>query len=131
MSFLKRIDYKWVMAGLCAMTLFFALGFCSSNRGLYLTAVTEALDIQRSAFSLADSIRFVMTAVVNFYFGRLILRFGARKLLAVGFLSLVTACVLQALAPNIWFFYLAGCFLGIGFSFTSTTMISWIMRRWL
>ena len=80
--------------------IFTVLGFCSSGRGLYIAAVTEALGISRSAFSVNDSLRFITTAIVNLFFGSLILRFGARKLIAAGFISLTIACILYSVGTN-------------------------------
>ena len=65
----KRLDYKWVIVGLCFLMVFTNLGFCSSNKSLYLSAITEALGIKRSVFSIADSCRFVTTAIINLFFG--------------------------------------------------------------
>ena len=48
-----------------------SLGLCSSGRNLYLTAITDALNIPRGAFSLANTIRYFTTTVVNLFFGKL------------------------------------------------------------
>ena len=42
--------YSVVVAGICMV--FVCLGFCSSNKSLYLSAITEALSIPRSLFSI-------------------------------------------------------------------------------
>lgn len=126
----KKFEYKWVIAISCFLMIFTVLGFCSSGRGLYIAAVTEALGISRSAFSVNDSLRFITTAIVNLFFGSLILRFGARKLIAAGFICLTVACILYAVGTNVFVFYIGGIFLGIGFSWTGTTMIGAIIGRW-
>lgn len=127
---MKKIEYKWIIATACFLMIFTVLGFCSSSRGIYISAITEALSISRSAFSINDSLRFITTAIVNLFFGSLILRFGARKLIAAGFVSLIVACILYAVGTNVFVFYLGGIFLGIGFSWTGTTMIGAIIGRW-
>ena len=50
-----RSRYRWVIIGAMFLMVFICLGFCSSNKGLYLSAITEALDIKRSLFSVNDS----------------------------------------------------------------------------
>ena len=84
----KRLDYKWVILATCFMMEFVCLGFCSSNPGLYTNAVTTALGIPRSLYSIGTSIRYVVQVVVAFFFGSLIQRFGHKKLVALGLFSL-------------------------------------------
>ncbi len=110
--------------------VFIALGFCSSNKGLYLSAITEALGIKRSLFSINDSVRYISTALVNLAFGLLISKFGARKMIAAGFVSLIASALTYAYAENILLFYVGGMFLGIGLSWTTTTMVGYVVNRW-
>lgn len=126
----KKINYMWVMVFVCFMLGFFCLGFCSGNKSLYLAAVTDALGIKRSLFSVSDSIRYLTTAGVNLFFGSLLHKLGVRKMVGVGILALIIQSVLSAVATNIWGFYAAGLFLGIGLAFCTTTMISFVIRRW-
>lgn len=126
----KKINYMWVMVLVCFMLGFFCLGFCSGNKSLYLAAVTDALGIKRSLFSIGDSIRYLTTAGVNLFFGSLLHKLGVRKMVGVGILALIIQSVLSAVATNIWGFYAAGLFLGIGLAFCTTTMISFVIRRW-
>ena len=81
----KKFEYKWIILVLCVLMNFVCLGFCSSNKGMYLTAITEAWGMPRSLFSINDSCRFIASAVVNLFFGALIYRWGIRKMVAVGF----------------------------------------------
>ena len=126
----NKLDYKWIILSICFLMTFVCLGFCSSNKGLYLTAITEALDIKRSLFSINDSCRFVASAVINLFFGALVERFGVRKMTAFGFVSLIASTLIYAYATNIFVFYIGGTLLGIGLAFTTTTMASSVIRRW-
>ena len=126
----KRFDYKWVVASCCFMMMFVCLGFCSSNKGLYLGAITEALGIKRSMFSINDSFRFTTSAIVNVYFGTLVGRFGIRKMMASGFAALACAVLIYAYATNIFIFYIGGVLLGFGMGFTTTAMVSVLIKRW-
>lgn len=125
-----NLDYKWVIVALCFLMVFTCLGFCSSNKGLYLSAITDALDIKRSAFSIGDSCRFISTAIVNLFFGTLVNKFGTKKLIGAGFLSLIGACTLYTIGTNIYYFYVGGCLLGIGLSWTTTTMVGAVIGKW-
>ena len=126
----RKFDYKWVIFVLCFFMNFVCLGFCSSNKGLYLSAITEALGIKRSLFSINDSCRFLSTALINLFFGTLIQKFGFRKMAAFGFSCLVASSLIYSVSNNIWGFYLGGVLLGFGASFTTTTMTGSLIRRW-
>lgn len=126
----KGFDYKWIIVALSVMTIFTVLGFCSSSNGVYLDAITNSLNMDRALFSLANSIRFIATAVVNIFFGFLISRFGVRKLLAAGYICLMISMSCYALADNIFVFYLGGFFLGLGLAWTTTTMVGFIVGKW-
>lgn len=126
----KKFNYTWVNVALCFVMVLTCLGLCSSGKSLYLTAITEALDIKRSAFSINDSCRYIATAVINIFFGSLLLRFGQKKLISAGFICLILSSLIYASATNIFVFYIGGILLGIGLSWTTTTMVSSIIYKW-
>lgn len=126
----KNISYKWVVAVVSFLMIFVTLGFCSSNKSLYLSAITKAMHIERSLFSINDSCRYIVTAVVNLFFGSLVARFGAKKMVGAGFLALIASTLIYAHAQSILVFYIGGCLLGLGLSWTGTTMASYMVNRW-
>lgn len=126
----RKLDYKWVIAGCCFLMIFGVLGFAAGNKALYLSAITEALDIKRSLFSINDSLRYIATALVNLAFGVLVVKFGARKLIAAGLVSLAISLLLSICAETIGTFYLSGIFLGIGLGWTGTAMVGYVVNRW-
>ena len=123
-------SYSWVIVGLCFLVVFTSLGLCSSGRTLYLTAITGALDIPRGAFSLSNTFRFLTTTVLNLFFGPLLKRFGSKKLMIAGFLCLIGFALLSSVATQLITFYIAGVFLGVGLSWTSTSMMSTVVNKW-
>ena len=126
----KQKFIKTAVMAACFSMIFVCLGFCSSNKSVYLSAITEALGIKRSLFSINDSCRYIATAVVNLFFGALIMRFGAKKLVGAGFFCLIVSTLIYANATQAWVFYIGGCFLGIGLAWTTTTMASYLVNRW-
>lgn len=107
-----------------------ALGFCSSVKGLYLPVITENLNIPRSIYSITDSCRYVVVAVMNLMFGALVKKYSPRKLVALGFLALIASCLLYSFARHVVVFYIGGCFLGIGLAWTTTTMVGYFVEKW-
>ena len=122
--------YRWVIVGVCFLLVFVCLGFCSSNKGLYLAAITEALGIPRSLFSVGDSIRYIVSCVVNLFFGALVRKFGTKKLIIGGILSLMVSMLCYSLAESVWGFYVGGAFLGLGLSWCTTVMAGYVIGLW-
>ncbi len=126
----KKFSYHWIIFAIGFLMVFVALGFNSSIKSNYLKAITDQLDLKRSVFSLGDSIRFVSTAVLNIFFGALVARFGARKLVGAGFFSLMAYCLISACGTTYWHFYVASAFLGCGLAWTTTTIVGVIVEKW-
>lgn len=126
----KRLDYKWVIAAASILLCVVGLGLCSGNASLFVVATTEALGISRSAYALGDSLRYITTAVMNMFFGALIMRFGARKLIAAGIVTLILSCVAKAMATNAMGLYLGGVLLGIGLTLGGTTIVGYVIKQW-
>lgn len=125
-----RFDYKWVIIALCFLMVFTCLGFCSSNKSIYMSAITDALDIKRSRFALNDSCRYIATAVMNFFFGSLVARFGTKKLICAGFICLISSMLINSFATGVPVFCVGGILLGVGLSWTTTTMVGAIVTKW-
>lgn len=121
---------KWVTIGLCIAMIFTCLGFCSSNKSLYLNAITEALGFSRSAYATATSCRFIVTALINILFGRFVMKFGIKKMIGAGFIFLLSSLFTNIVATNVYMFFLSESLAGIGFSFTGTAIISIIVNNW-
>ena len=127
---LKKYGYLPIIISLCFLMILVGLGFCSSNRSLYLAPITEALGIKRSMFSISDSFRFVTTAIVNLFFGTLVSKFGTKKLIGAGFVSLILCMLCYAYTNHVWGFWIGSIFLGIGLSWTTTTMVGCVVNKW-
>ena len=126
----KRLDYKWVILGACFMMEFVCLGFCSSNPGLYTKAVTEALEIPRSLYSIGTSVRYVVQVLVSFFLGTLIHKFGHKKLVSVGMFSLCGSMLIRCYAANVIHHYIGCAFWGLGIVLCGGAMASAVVRQW-
>lgn len=127
---MKRLDYKWVVVAVSFLLVMITMGFANGTKSLFLAPVSEALKVDRWVYSLNDSIRFITTAVANIFFGALIARFGPKKLIAVGTLSLIGAMLVFSFSTHILVTYIGGFLLGIGFGWTGTSMVGILVNRW-
>jgi len=125
-----NLSYTWVIVGISFLMVATSLGLCSSGRNLYLTAITNALNLSRGAFSLTNTIRYFTTTVLNLFFGKLVFRFGTKKLICAGFICMILFALINSFATNLFTFYLGSICLGIGLSWTSTSMASAIVNKW-
>lgn len=125
----RPVDPMWLTVALCSLMVLVALGFCSTPRSIFISPVCTATGLSRSAFSLSDTVRYISTAVVNVFFGSLLYRLGEKKLILTGLASLIGAMTVYSFAESAIVFYLGGMLLGIGLSFTTTTMVGSIVNR--
>ncbi len=126
----KKFYYGWVVFAVCFLMVLVALGFGSSTKSTYLKAITENLGFERSLFTLNDSLRYITTAVLNFFFGAIVAKFGARKLVGFGFGFLIASFAIYSFATQLWQFYIGGVFLGAGLAWTTTTIVGVIVENW-
>lgn len=125
-----KFDYSIVIIVLSCLMVFISLGFCSSPKSIFLKPVCKALGIDRVAFSLSDTSRYITTSVVNIFFGALIYKFGSKTLICAGFLSLIASMLTFSYATNTVMICIAGSLLGLGLSFTTTTMVGAVVNKW-
>lgn len=125
-----KFHYGWVVFAACVIMIFVTLGFCSSVKSLFLAPVTSDTGLPRSLFSLADCTRYIVVAALNMVFGTMVLKLGARRMVAIGFLSLAVSQFLYSISSSVIVFCLGGAFLGLGLAFTTTTIIGYIVEKW-
>lgn len=126
----RKLDYTWVIVAVCFLMVMVCLGFASSTKSLFPDEIAKDLGTERSLVAIGESCRYIATAVVNLFFGVLVVKFGARKLIFAGFVSLVSATLLYSFATELWQLYLAGSLLGLGFAWTTTTMVGYVVGLW-
>lgn len=122
--------YKWVIAVLSGLIIFVGLGWCSGTRSLYTRTITLLRDIPRAEFSLSTSIRFGTTAILSLFFGTVVEKLGAKKMVLCGIASLICSCIIYSVAEIVWLFYLAAVFLGIGLAWCTTSLVGFVISKW-
>ena len=126
----KKFDYKWVIISLCFLMIMLVLGFASSAKSIYIKPQTEYLGLKRTLFSIGDSLRYLTTAILSVFFGYLIEKFGAKKLIVTGLINIFLALICYAIATNLVLIYIGGVLLGVGFGWTTTTMVGYVVNVW-
>lgn len=122
-------DNTWVVVFCCFMLIFTGLGFCSSPKSFFMDVVPDALGVGRSEFALNDTARYVVTATMSLFFGRILARIGTKKMIILGSLLMVLSQVVYALATNVLMFCMGGALLGGGLSLCGNALASYIIKR--
>lgn len=126
----KKLEYKWVIISLCFLMIMLVLGFASSAKGIYVKPLTEYLGLERSLYSIGDSLRYLVVSILSVFFGTLVEKFGPKKLILAGLISILLALVCYATATDLTLIYIGGILLGVGFGWTTTTMVGYIVNLW-
>jgi len=100
-----------------------------AQKSLFIVPITTALNIDRSAFGFADTMRYIATAVVNLFFGVFVAKFGIKRLILLGFIFLIGAAFCYTLANSLIIFYLGGALLGVGLSWVGTAVVAYIVNK--
>lgn len=122
--------YKWVIAVLSGLIIFVGLGWNSGTRSLYTRTVTVLRDIDRASYSIGTSIRYATTAGLSLLFGAMIEKMGAKKMVLCGITSLFISCVINSVATQVWMFYVAAVFLGVGLAWCTTSLVGFVINQW-
>ncbi len=128
-----KFSYHWIIFLIGFLMVFTGLGFGSSTRLAYKSGITDDLTGGLNnifLYGISDSFRYVTTAVLNLFFGVLVARFGARKLVGAGFAALIASTLVCSFATEYWHLYLGATLLGIGFAWTTTTVVGHIVEKW-
>lgn len=123
--------YAWIIVALCFLMTFTCLGFGSSTNQLFVKSVSEHLQVSRGVYSVIQTLRHVINCVISFFFGFFVLKLGAKRLICAGFVCLSGAFAIFSFAENIWLFYLGGILLGVGFAWTGTSVIGYVINFWV
>ena len=147
----KRSWYAWVVFGAAFFMIFVSYGFGSSTKGTFLTAVTGSLGLARSTYTIGDTLRYLTTAGMSLFFGRVMKKIGLRTMALIGFILMTLSFVASASAPYLTNalcslipesmeglrdfmrylpFYLSGILLGAGFAWGSVSLASVLVRKW-
>lgn len=128
-----QFSYHWIIFIISFMMVFFGMGFASSTRSSYKSAITgdEVAGLTNIFYyGFSETFRYVATAILNVFFGVLVAKFGARRLVGAGFASLTLSCLICSFATDYWHLYVGAIFLGIGFAWTTTTIVGLIVEKW-
>jgi MFS family permease len=130
----SRIFYGyWVLAA-CYILIFISAGCGPISFSFFITSLEKSLGWSRTEIMTAFTLFFICTAVGAPFAGRLVHRYGARKVVSLGCSIACLGYILLSQTGNLWQFYTGYSLVGIGFSssgLVTTTLVlsNWFVRR--
>lgn len=128
-AWLKK-HYHWVIAVVVLLQLAIHGGAANNLSGLHLIPVTQALDITRTEYSLAGSIKSIVGVFSTLFSGVMILKFGYRTAVGVGLALSGAAYVLLSGMDSYWTFLAGFALLGVTNGVCTTSGATRIVSAW-
>ena len=126
----QGIFYGWWigLAGTLILTISSGLGFY--GQGVLLDPLCHAHGWSKGAVSTAMTFYFLSNGVVGMLIGRQIDRFGPRRLMVLGALTMGLAFVLLNRVTALWHMYVIYLLMAFGYSSTSIVPINALLVNW-
>lgn len=128
-NFIKR-NYHWIIAAVALLQMLIYGGAVNNFSGYHMIPVTEALNITRTQFSLAESLRAIFGVISTFFSGALIQRFGYRKTTAAALATVSLAHVIYTCTSSYWMLIAGNFLMGLAKGFCFTAGISRLLSGW-
>lgn len=122
--------YHWVVAGVMFLMVFIYGGAGNNLVSLHIAPVSEYLEISRAEFTMAGSVRTIVSMISTFLSGFLISRYGVRLCAGMGMVLCAGGYIVLALVENTFMLSFGNGLLGVASGLSSTTAAVYIARVW-
>ena len=125
-----RAHYCWIIVFMALLEMLIYGGVTNNLNGLFIIPVTETLQVSRSGFSLAMTMKMVTMFGFGMVSSVLFLKFGYRNLATLGLVGGALAILLMSVSNHLFVTGLAAAILGIFECLYSTVGVSRIIGDW-
>lgn len=122
--------YGWYVVVFNMLVLASGTGLVNNSAGQFLKPLTEALGISRAEASLYNSCLTVVMIGLVPQLTKIFRVIRPRMVSSFGVLCIAGGWFSLSFAQNKWHLYLSAALIGVGLSFTGTTMVAMIIGRW-
>lgn len=123
-------NYHWLIAAVLLLQLFLIGGIYNNLSNLFIIPVTESLEIARSKFALAVSMKGLAAFVSTFISGSLLQRYGFRKMVIFFMITSGIGLAVLAISDNVMTLCLGMALLGIGDGICLKAGPPQVIRHW-
>lgn len=126
-----RLFYGWWIVIGAFVAQFVAIGTQSPVSGAFLVPMTEDLGWERAEFTIAISLATALSAVVGFFIGGYVDRYGARPLMLIGSFVLAASIAAISQVDALWqFILLRGVAFTLGFTLIGNLVVNVTLSKW-
>ncbi len=119
----------WILTA-CFITNMIGTGCSILSFSLFVTPLTTDMGWSRAELMAAFTILLACTSLMSPFAGRLIDRYGARKVISLGALLTVIGLVLLSQMNSLWHYYAGYVVIGIGVTGASQITTSCVISHW-
>ena len=130
MKRLIKNNYYWIIAAVALLQMLIYGGAANNFSGHHVIPVTEALEFSRTAFSLAESLRSIVSVASTFLSGYLFQRFGYRKVVSAGLVLAAIAYVMFSTMTHYWMLVVGCILMGVAHGICATAGVSRLVSGW-
>lgn len=125
-----KIFYGYWILVVAFLSLFVFSGVGFYGFSLFVTSLQDELGWSRSQIMLAWTVSFLTMGVVSPFVGRLVDRYGAKKVIAIGSVIGGLGFVILSLMSHLWLFYVGWGIVSLGMAAMGTVSNSAVVSRW-
>ena len=124
----QRLAWLMVLAGM--MVTGVSYGIVLNCFGLFVKPVSEMMNFSRQGFATSLTIVYILYMLGSIYAGKLIEKFGLKRLMRIAAVILPCAYFCNSLCTQLWQFYLLAALQGLCVPFLSFIAFAIIIPRW-
>jgi MFS family permease len=119
----------WILVS-CFLITTICAGCGPISFSFFLTSLEKAFDWSRTEIMSAFTMFFFCAAISGPVVGRMVHRFGGRKVIFLGGLIMIIGYVLLSQMNSLWQYYISYVLIGFGFTTFSPLVTSYIVANW-
>ncbi len=120
----------WITAAGCWLLLFYIAGTLISLLTLYTIPVTEGLGIDRASFSLVFTMYSLVSAVISFFFFKILNKLSLRLAILIGGIAGGVGYLLFSIAQSPALLWVGGALLGVALGLCGLLSIQLVLTNW-
>ncbi len=119
----------WVLAA-CFLLNVISAGCGPISFSFFVTSLEKALDWSRTEIMTAFTVYFICAAMGAPFSGRMVHRYGGRKVISTGAISACIGYILLSQMTDLWQYYVGYALIGFGVAATGPVIITLIISNW-
>ena len=127
---ISRIFYGYWILLACFLLTFIASGCGPISFSFFVTSLETDFNWSRTEIMIGFMVFFVCAAIGSPLFGRLVHRYGARKVVSLGALLPCLGFILLSQMSELWHFYIGYILIGFGIAAIGPVIMTLIVSNW-